>query len=219
MKIILASFLAFCLLSGFVYQEVNRGEPYQNKMQQIPGRVECEFYNTGGEGIAYHDSDSINNGSGKLNPANGEYLHEFRMHEGVDISYTKTGNIDNNPYNKVPRDMGKLYVGWTVPGEWLNYTVNVVKAGKYSVGLMYTANGDGTIALAIDGKYAAKDLKVPSTHNDADTVKWRQWHHWNKAGNLVNIHLKKGVHVLTLYVTGNGNMNFDYMEFKRLINK
>jgi Carbohydrate binding module (family 6) len=214
MKTLLTAVLIILILSGFIYQTINRGKPYQDKIQQIPGRVECEFYNTGGEGVAYHDSDSVNNGSGKLNPANGEYLHEFRMHEGVDISYTKTGDIDNNHYNKVPRDMNQLYVGWTVPGEWINYTVKVNKTAAYQVGLMYTANGDGTIALDVDGNEIAKDLKVTSTHDDADTVKWRQWHHWNKATSLATVNLKKGVHVLTLHVTGNGNMNFDYLEFR-----
>src|SRR6266852_3816997 len=119
----------------------NKGEPWQNKMQQVPGRIEFEYYNEGREGIAYHDSDSVNNGSGKLNPANGTYLNEFRMHEGVDISYTKAHNIDNNPYNKLPRDLDKLYIGWTKPGEWIKYTVKVDQTGDYSVGLMYTANG------------------------------------------------------------------------------
>src|ERR1700679_3865256 len=105
------------------YKTLNAGRPWQNKIQTIPGKVECEFYNEGGEGIAYHDSDSINNGSGKLNPANGTYLNDFRMHEDVDISYTKPHGIDDNPYNRVSRDMGQLYVGWTKPGEWINYTI------------------------------------------------------------------------------------------------
>jgi hypothetical protein len=195
-------------------QLINTGKPYQNKPQQIPGRVECEYYNEGGEGIAYHDSDTTNNGSGKLNPANGNYLNEFRMHEGVDISYTKAHDIDNNPYNKVPRDLDKLYVGWTVPGEWINYTVNIKQTRAYTVGLMYTANGDGVISLDIDGKDISGPLKIPSTHDDRDTVKWRQWHHWNKANLLTKINLKKGIHLLTLHVVGNGNMNFDYLEFK-----
>ena len=56
----------------------------------------------GGEGVAYHDSDAKNNGSGALNPADGTYLNEFRMNEGVDTSYTKFHDeIDNNPYNLV----------------------------------------------------------------------------------------------------------------------
>ena len=56
--------------------------PWQNTIQQVPGRIEFEFYDEGGERVAYHDSDSTNNGSGKLNPANGTYLNEFRMKEG-----------------------------------------------------------------------------------------------------------------------------------------
>ncbi|MDB4904660.1 MAG: carbohydrate-binding protein [Mucilaginibacter sp.] len=193
---------------------MNAGKPWQNKIQKIPGRIECEFYNEGGEGIAYHDSDSINNGSGKLNPANGTFLNEFRIKEGVDISYTKAHDIDNNPYNKVPRDMDKFYVGWTKPGEWINYTVKVKESRNYQIGLMYTANGDGSISIDLDGKELAKNLKVTSTHDDRDTVKWRQWHHWNKVDSLSTIKLRKGMHVLKLYVIANGNMNFDYLEFK-----
>ncbi|HEY2581868.1 MAG TPA: carbohydrate-binding protein [Mucilaginibacter sp.] len=203
---------------GFVacksyYKTLSAGRPYQDKIQGIPGRVECELYNEGGEGIAYHDSDSVNNGSGKLNPANGTFLNEFRMKEGVDISYTKSGNIDNNPYNKLPRDLDKLYVGWTVPGEWINYTIKVNESRSYKVGLMYTANGDGAISLDIDGKDLTGPLKITSTHDDRDTVKWRQWHHWNKADSLATVKLKKGMHILKLHVIANGNMNFDYLEF------
>src|ERR1700690_3482640 len=98
-----------------------QGKPFQDSRypggpQKIPGRVQCAWYDFGGEGVAYYDTDATNNGSGVLNPANGTYLNEFRMKEGVDTSYTKEHDIDNNPYNKVPRDMGQLYVGWTKPG-------------------------------------------------------------------------------------------------------
>jgi hypothetical protein len=58
--------------------------------------------------------------------------HEFRIHEGVDTSYTKFDRkpdpIDDNPFDKIapPRDL--LNVGWTEPGEWFNITVDVVNA-------------------------------------------------------------------------------------------
>jgi len=191
----------------------NTGKAWQGKMQQLPGRLECEYYDEGGERVAYHDTDSINNGSGKLNPANGSFLNEFRMKEGVDISYTKTGNIDNNPYNQVPRDLNKLYVGWTQPGEWINYTIKVNKAGTYPIGILYTSNGNGTISVDIDGKDATGPLSISSTHNDRDTVAWRQWHHWNASDSIGSITLKKGVHVLTLHILTNGNMNLDYLDF------
>jgi hypothetical protein len=190
--------------------------PYRGKVQQIPGKVQCEFYDLGGEGVAYHDTDSINNGSGKLNPANGTFLNEFRMAEGVDISYTKSNDIDNSPYNVVEPQMGDLYAGWTEPGEWINYTVKVNKTGTYQVGLMYTASGNGGISLALDGKDLGGELMVPSTRNDQEPVAWRQWHHWNRIDSLAVVKLKKGIHLLTLNTVSHGNMNFDYLEFKIL---
>jgi hypothetical protein len=136
------------------------------------------------------------------------------MKEGVDISYTKSNNIDNNSYSKFSPQMNQLYVGWTKPGEWIKYTVRVNHTAVYKLGLTYTANGDGAIAIDIDGNEVAKDIKVSSTHDDRDIVAWRQWHHWNKADSLTSFRIEKGRHVLTLKVTANGNMNFDYLEFR-----
>src|SRR5450432_3013760 len=75
---------------------------YPGGPQKIPGRVQCAYYDFGGEGIAYHDTDAKNNGSGGLNPADGSYLNTFRMDEGVDTSYTKFHDeIDNSSFNLV----------------------------------------------------------------------------------------------------------------------
>lgn len=192
-----------------------KGSPWNDKPQDIPGKVQCEFYDLGGEGISYHDTDSVNNGSGKLNPANGDFFNEFRMNEGVDISYTKTNGTDDNPYNDVMPEMNQLYVGWTVPEEWIKYTVNVKEAGTYAIALMYTSNGDGGIEVLSADSDSTGLMKVSSTHKDADTLAWRQWHHWNKGIALGKIHLKPGVQVITLKTILNGNMNYDYLEFTK----
>jgi Sulfatase-modifying factor enzyme 1/Carbohydrate binding module (family 6) len=192
------------------------GKPWNGQPQIIPGKLQCEWYDLGGEGMAYHDKDSANNGSGNLNPANGTFLNEFRMNEGVDISYTKAREIDNSAYNKVMPLMEQLYAGWTVPGEWINYTVYVEKTGTYSIELMYTASGDGGIAFLLNGKSLTGQLDIASTRDERETIPWRQWHHWNKTGSLVTVRLKKGKHVLTLKTAVNGNMNYDYVEFKRV---
>jgi hypothetical protein len=183
------------------------------KPQQIPGKIECELFDQGGEGIAYHDTDAVNNGSGKLNPVNGNPLNEFRINEGVDISYSKADDIDNNPYNKVTRSIGDFYVGWTVPTEWINYTVEVTKSGTYKIGLLYTANGDGEISIDVNGKDATGKMKITSTHDDKERIDWRQWHHWNSSKSIGTIKLKKGKQVLRLHIVSNGNMNFDYLTF------
>jgi hypothetical protein len=111
--------------------------------------------------------------------------------------------------------MNKFYVGWTVSGEWIKYTIMVKEPGIYNVGLMYTANGDGAISFDMDGRDLTGPLKIISTHDDRDTVKWRQWHHWNKTDQLTKVKLEKGIHVLTIHILANGNMNLDYLDFKK----
>jgi hypothetical protein len=209
-----AGILLFILCTVTGCSKHPRGKPFSGGgPQKIPGRIQCEFYDLGGEGIAYHDTDAGNNGSGKLNPADGTYLHEFRMGEGVDISYTKSDGVDDNDYNFVKPEMGSLYVGWTEPGEWLNYTVQVVESGRYRIGLMLTSNRGGKIALSVNGSGFTGPLPVRSTFVAADTVAWRQWHHWNYQDSLAEITLEKGIRVLTLHTVAEGNMNYDYLDF------
>src|SRR4051794_6162344 len=96
-------FASLMLLSAAVQGQPNatflaqyKGQPFHNKQykhgpQKIPGTVMCAYFDLRGEGVAFHDADATNNGSGALNPANGNYLNEFRMNEGVDASYAKFG--------------------------------------------------------------------------------------------------------------------------------
>lgn len=202
-------------------QQNYRGRPYQDSRyhggaQKIPGRIECAYYDLGGEGVAYHDSDAKNNGSGALNPADGTYLNEFRMHEGVDTSYTKFHDeIDNSKYDLVQPPKDQLYVGWTVPGEWFRITVQVARSGLYSGDLVYTSEEGGTISLDVNGRDATGPVKIESTRNAADSIAWRQWHHWNLARGIVRLRLPAGRNVLTVHILAQGNMNLAYFDFKK----
>jgi hypothetical protein len=199
-----------------------QGKPFQDSMhrggpQTIPGRVQCAYYDLGGEGVAYHDSDATNHGSGALNPANGEYLNEFRRHEGVDISYTKFKRrtpIDDNPYDLVTPPFNQLYVGWTEPGEWFNLTVKVKRAGRYAVDLLYTSNRGGTISLDLNGKPLTLPINIISTKNDQEPIAWRQWHHWNILHGAAGVDLPKGISVLTVHILTQGNMNLAFFDFR-----
>jgi hypothetical protein len=187
---------------------------YHAGPQKIPGRVQCAFYDLGGEGIAYHDAEAKNKGSGGLNPADGTYLNEFRKDEGVDISYTKIHDeIDDNPFELVHPPEGQLYVGWTEPGEWFNMTVRVKRAGVYNLELLYTSNRGGAISFDLNGKPLTGPLEITSTFNAADPIAWRQWHHWNVMKSLARVKLPKGVNLLTLHIVTQGNMNLAYLEF------
>ena len=78
-----------------------RGRPFEDAFHKtgtpgIPGLIQCALYDLGGEGVAYYDTDALNNGSGKLNLEKGhqrahagEYVWHFRRDEGVDLSFVK----------------------------------------------------------------------------------------------------------------------------------
>jgi hypothetical protein len=204
-------------LNGF------EGTPYSDSLysggaQTIPGTLQCEYYDFGGEGIGYHDTDSINSGSGRLNPVDGSYLHSFRINEPVDISYTKFRDpaIDNTPYNFVSPEKDQLYVGWTKPGEWLRYTVNVKEAGTYQLGIMFTSNKNGKISISVNEMDKTGSLLIPSTFVAEDTVAWRQWHHWNYLDSIASIELKEGLQTLTLHTVEAGDMNYEHISFKKV---
>jgi len=195
------------------------GRPFQDAVhaggpQQIPGPVFCAYYDSGGEGIAYHDTDSTNNGSGKLNPANGSYLNEFRRDEGCDISYTKPIPDRESPCNKVTPPLGLLYVGWNEPGEWFKLTVETAEAGTYVADVLYTSQRGGTIGVDVAGTASSTAFDLVSTFDPAETIPWRQWHHWNIAPDAFEVTLPKGVSVLTLSILTNGNLNLATFNFR-----
>lgn len=217
-------FLLFTGIAWWSYQSDYliryKGTPFEDARygggpQPIPGKVQCAYYDLGGEGVAFHESDAKNSGSGGLNHPDGTYLNEFRKSESVDISYTKFHDqIDNSPFNLVTPPENQLYVGWTEPGEWFNLTVHAARAGDYVGDLLYTSNRGGSIAIDVNGRPATGSIDIPTTFNDADPVAWRQWHHWNLARGVVKIHLGPNKNVLTVHIVTGGNMNLAYFDFK-----
>lgn len=197
------------------------GVPYHDSVraggpQRIPGRVQCVYFDLGGEGVAYHTVDKRNQGSGGLNPANGSYLNEFRKDEAVGTSYTKYHDaIDRNPFNLVQPPEGMLYVGWTTAGEWIKMTVKVERAGTYSIDLLYTSNRGGDISLDLNGSPLTPAIQVISTSNPSESVPWRQWHHWNVMKDVAKVSLPAGTSVLTLHILTEGNMNLAWLDFER----
>jgi len=209
--------VAACVFECFVSVAL-AGQPYHDSAhpggpQKIPGAVFCAYYDAGGEGVAYHDTEAQNQGSGKLNPADGSYLNEFRRHEGLDISYTKQVPDLESPCNKVVPPLGLLYVGWNEPGEWFKLTVETAEAGRYTADLLYTAQCDATVSITVNGG-AALPFTLASTFDAAETIPWRQWHHWNVASDAVTLPLPKGVSVLLVRIVAGGNCNLATLAFR-----
>lgn len=144
--------------------------PYGGAARAIPGVIEAEQFDEGGEGIAYHDTTAGNKGG------------SFRAMD-VDIEPTA--------------DAGGGYdVGWTKPGEWLQYTVNVAATGDYDATLRLASTGVGGILhLAIDGINATAGVQVPNSGG------WQSW----TAVTVPHVPLTAGVHTLRLVFDATGS--------------
>jgi hypothetical protein len=114
------------------------GTPFTGSPQSLPGILQAEDFNNGGEGVAYHDNSPANQG--------GQYRSS-----GVDIAAAS--------------DVGGGYtLGWVGAGEWLNYTVNVGASGTYQLEVRVASAGTGgTFHIEVDGVDKTGPLPVPNT--------------------------------------------------------
>jgi hypothetical protein len=179
-----------------------KGKPWKGTMRAIPGKVTAAFYDEGGEGVAYHDVDKVNHGSGELNKGK-EEKDTFRKDEGVDISYTKAAFDKFTDGKKLEVD--QYYVGWTATGEWLNFSVDVKEVGVYEINMLASSNNkNAEISLSINGEDKTGAIVVESTGH---------WHTWKNYEKIAEIKLEKGPQLLTLKFVKEGNMNVQYLEF------
>lgn len=185
----------------------------QARGQAIPGRLECAFYDLGGEGVAYQDTTSINILSAVLNqqamhqrPHATPYHWGFRREEGVDVSYTKDFADLNHPNNPDP-PVNQLYIGGTEDGEWCNYTVEVASAGAYRIIAAYgNIAGMKPLRFSVDGR-PATECAVP--------VVTGSMHTWTRQEIGRITFAEPGVHLLTLhYQRGYNLAYFDFEAVK-----
>jgi Carbohydrate binding module (family 6)/F5/8 type C domain/Abnormal spindle-like microcephaly-assoc'd, ASPM-SPD-2-Hydin/Right handed beta helix region len=120
--------------------------PYGGTPAAVPGTVQAENYDTGGQGVAYN-----------VNSVNGN-ANGYRS-DGVDLETTS--------------DTGGGYnLGWTSGGQWFRYTVNVASAGTYTVDLRLAAPSAVTGALHLSdasGKNLSGAVNIPATGG------WQTW--------------------------------------------
>jgi hypothetical protein len=105
----------------------------------IPGKIEAEDFDKGGQGVAYNDADAVNSGG------------QYRTTEGVDIETCGEGGYD---------------VGWTNANEWMKYTVNVTTAGIYTIQARVASPNNGSqFYVELNGVNISGTITVPNTGN------------------------------------------------------
>jgi endonuclease/exonuclease/phosphatase family metal-dependent hydrolase len=113
--------------------------PFKGTPVTLPGTIEAADFDNGGKGVAFNDTTAGNAGT------------VYRTTD-VDLQAASCGG-----YN----------VGWTIAGEWLNYSVNVTTAGTYNVELRVAAVAATSVDVT-SGNAAAK-FAVPNTGG------WQNW--------------------------------------------
>lgn len=126
--------------------------PYGGTPHPIPGTIQFEHFDVGGNGVAYYDDSP---GTSVPNPP------DYRTDEDVDIeNCTDTG--------------GGYNIGYATAGEWLEYTVNVATTGTYTITLRVACNGTGrTVSLSSNGTTIANNIAIPNTTG------WQTWQNVN----------------------------------------
>ncbi|MCQ2219185.1 MAG: family 43 glycosylhydrolase [Paludibacteraceae bacterium] len=111
--------------------------PYKGEAHSIPGKIEFEDYDEGGQNRAYYDNDMENQG--------GEYREDR-----VDIV------TNDETYS----------VGYTNAGEWMEYTVDVKKTQEFDFEARVACglNTSG-FQLLLDDKEISGEIEVPNTED------------------------------------------------------
>jgi len=141
LALVMALALAGCTTSDSTESSPSPTRPYMGKVHVIPGTIELEDFDEGGEGIAYHD----------LDPENQEKKEPPYRKTGVDLEWREAAS-------------GKFNLGWTRPGEWLIYTVDIKEAGTYRIDMLVACQGPGgTFRLEFNGVDRTGPITVPDT--------------------------------------------------------
>jgi len=107
------------------------------KSMEIPGTIQMEDYDEGGQGVSYYDTDVGNAGN------------QYRT-DNVDIDVIEIGST--------------FALGWLVASEWTEYTVNVQEAGPQTFSAQVAAGMDGgKFHLEIDNQPITETISIPNT--------------------------------------------------------
>ncbi len=150
----------------------------------IPGTIEAENFDKGGEGLTFHDSDSNREGD-----------TAYRTDaEGVD--FVKGNN-------------GGTCIGYTAANEWLEYSVNVTKPGTYSYEAIVssgTTNSSFSIGLVKNSKVTElAKVNVPKTADN-------DWGTYKTVKGELNQDLVVGQQIIRFTITG-ASCNIDKVKF------
>jgi len=112
--------------------------PFYGSPMSMPGTIQAEDFDKGGEGDAYHDTDQAN------------IPNQYRPLEGVDIE---------------ARDAGGYQVSYLEAGEWLEYSIRIPTSKVYTIRTnLASMNGGATFKFTASEAFSP-EVTVPATNS------------------------------------------------------
>jgi endoglucanase len=145
-------------------------------------------YDLGRNGFAYYDQDTADYhiSSGKNSAGNRGRVYR---NDGVDIAVDSTAK-------------DKYYVNYIEDGEWLQYTIQVPKAGNYALKMNTAAlEGNAKVSVYVNEKLVMAKAAVPKTGS---------WYTF-KTFDVTKVPLKAGKQVIKIR-SDLGGYNFSYLQ-------
>lgn len=157
--------------------------PYKGVIS-LPGTIEAENFDQGGEGLSFHDTDANDEGDANYRSDN----------EGLDL-------VKGN---------GGTAIGYTEVDEWTEYTVNVAETGKYTCEAVVSSGTTGSkfVVQRINGssKTTLCTINVPQTASN-------DWGTYKSVTQDISTTLTAGEQVFRITIKGK-QCNIDKLIFK-----
>ena len=161
-------------------------EPYSGTPIIIPGIIQAENFDKGGEGLTFHDSDNTREGD-----------TEYRK-DGEGVDFVK-GN-------------GGTAIGYTAEKEWLEYSIDVQEAGTYQYVATVSSGTSGSgFSIGIQkngGMITLAKVSVPQTGNN-------NWDTYKTVEGQLSQNLEVGQQIMRFTITGQ-QCNIDKVELRCL---
>jgi hypothetical protein len=191
-----------------------KGTPHKGAPLTIPGRIEFEDFDDGGQDVAWRVDDHTGNfGVGGC----GANTYRTDMPHPQLCLTNDPGEVDT--YSMGPM-MGMLYpsaampqsiyIGYTHGADWVKLTVNVTKAGMYKLSSTWASDPGGADAIKFQILFndALKaDVSLPGTGS---------YHNWVAAPDFATVSLDAGVQVLQ-FAPKSMHLNYDYLQLSLML--
>jgi hypothetical protein len=191
-----------------------KGTPFKGTPTSLPGRVDFENYDEGGQDVAWRVDDHTGNfgiGGCAANNYRADLPHPqlCLTNNGNEVDTYTMGPLlgQKYPSDAMPQS---IYIGYTHGVDWVKLTVNVTKAGTYKLSSTWGSEPSGADAIQFQISFndvLKADVQLPGTGG---------YHNWVAFPDFATVELEAGVQVLQ-FAAKSQHLNYDYVQFSLML--